>query len=114
MSILFWRKNKQIDAFAMMVADEFYSRLPPDVVKGHFELEAKDKQEKKREHKMSKKIGGLVVGTVSQIQQFRGQESLGVYGKARLHMKFKERLIELGYEKEITEQINEVIMLKTP
>ena len=31
MNIFFWKKNKQIDAFAISLADEFYSHIQPQV-----------------------------------------------------------------------------------
>lgn len=110
MDILFWRKNKKIDEFAIALADGFYSSLPPNMIEIYYGLGVNNKQEKK----ITKKIETIIKQAVSEIKEFKTQHSLGTYGKARLHMQFRDRLVELGYDSEIGLRLNEVIMLKTP
>ena len=55
-----------------------------------------------------------VHGIIKKVNQFKVVNSLGVYGKARLHLKFKVRLEELGYDVTIVNKLNEIIMVKTP
>ena len=114
MDIFFWRKNKLIDNFSMKIADEVFSSLPPQQLA---ELSANLKSpanQKKNEKKVNRKMQAVIESAVSQFSEFIRVESLGVYGKARLHMQFMERLKELGYDKNLAEKINQDIMLKIP
>ena len=114
MNIFFWRKNKLIDSFSVMLADEFFSNLPPQQL-AEFSADLKSAgNRKKAEKKMNRKMQSVVESAVSKFSEFIRSESLGVYGKARLHMQFMERLQQLGYEKELAEKINQDIMLKIP
>ena len=45
---------------------------------------------------------------------FKSVNKLGVYGKAKFHLEFVERLKELGYKDQVAEAINEEILIKTP
>ena len=114
MDIFFWRKNKIIDNFSVKLADEVFSNLPPQQI-AEFTSELKSAgNQKKAEKKMNRKMQSVIESAVSQFSEFIRAESLGVYGKARLHMQFMARLQELGYEKELAEKINQDIMLKIP
>ena len=68
----------------------------------------------KKADKTRKKIDRRLDDMVLRIQQFRSANSLGVYGKARLHMRFTERLKELGYEAKVADRFNEILLLRTP
>lgn len=110
MNILFWKKNKLIDKTAITLADEFYSQTQPqqviDYIKG---AELNNKARKK-----SKKLEHILNHTAGQINSFRKENSIGIYGKSRLHLNFMNRLNELGYPEEISKQINEILLLRTP
>lgn len=110
MSLFFWRKNKLIDAFASNIANDLYSSIQPATAKQYFAGAVTDKESKK----MKKKIDAKIADIIKQVEQFRIVNSIGVYGKARIHLKFSERLQELGYDSNIAKKINEHIMLKTP
>lgn len=110
MSLFFWKKNKVIDIFASNLANEFFSAIQPEVARSYFSKPATDKREKK----MIKNIDDKIRDIIKKIEQFRASNSLGVYGKARLHLKFTERLKDLGYDNHVATKINEHIMLKTP
>lgn len=110
MSLLFWKKNKIIDSFASELASELYSNLQPQIAKQFFEGASDNKQMKKNE----KKIRNEIQGVIKKINEFKFINSLGVYGKARLHLKLKLRLEELGYEQQIANKLNEIVMVKTP
>lgn len=110
MNLFFWRKNKAIDMFASNLANELYSTIQPDTAKQYFGSASADKEARK----IQKKIDGKIQDIIKQIEHFRAVNSLGVYGKARIHLTFAERLNELGYDANIAKKINEHIMLKTP
>ena len=104
-TLFFWKKNKLIDDFAINLADDLYSQIQPEVMNTYLS----DKKSKS-----AKKINRQLEDIIHRVKQFRATYSLGVYGKARLHLNFTERLKELGYEKKLAEKINEMILLKTP
>ena len=104
-TLFFWKKNKLIDDFAINLADELYSHVQPNVMEA-FIANKKDKAAKKTDRQVAELI--------NRVQQFRTANSLGIYGKARLHLTFTARLNELGYNKKLAEKINEIVLLKTP
>ena len=110
MNLFFWKNNKIIDSFASELANELYSHVQPQVAKEYFEGVTDKKQMRKNE----KKVSGEIQGMVKKINEFKFIQSLGVYGKARLHLRFKLRLEELGYDQQVANKLNEIVMLKTP
>lgn len=106
MNLFFWKKNSKIDAFAMYIADDFYSHVHPDVAKEFVRGMPKDK--KKTQRKVEQKLNAVI----GAMQQFTKEESLGVYGKARLQKTFNDRLVELGYEGAVTRKLVEMILFK--
>lgn len=108
MMVFFWKKNKEIDLFANSIANDFYSRVQPELAQDYFVNRAEK----------SKKSVSIVERTIrdiaGKVQQFRASHSLGVYGKARLHLSFMERLKDLGYDNNLAKKINEIILIKTP
>ena len=110
MNIFFWKNNALIDSFASELAGELYSNVNPDLVRQFFEGSSDKKQMRKSEKKLQNELSGII----KKINEFKLINSLGVYGKARLHLKFKLRLEELGYDKQVVDKLNETLMLKTP
>ncbi len=105
MPILFWKKNRLIDVFATDVANELYSFVQPQSVQDYFTSASKGKKDKK-------KIESFLNGIIKQMRQFRLTHALGVYGKARLQLKFNERLSELGYDKDVIARLNQLILVR--
>jgi hypothetical protein len=108
MSIFFWKKTKQIDAFAQAVADELYSYVQPDVAKAYFQNRS-DKS-KKKQHKIEQKLADVI----TEFRRFSEANSLGIYGKARLQQQFDVRLRELGYDASVTSRLIEITSLANP
>ena len=108
MDIFFWRKNKQIDLFASATANDFFSRVQPEVAQEYFEKKSG------KADKSAKTMERTIRDITGKVQQFRKANSLGVYGKARFHLNFTERLKELGYDNDLAKKVNEIILLKTP
>jgi hypothetical protein len=104
MNLFFWKKNGKIDAYAMYIADDFYSHVHPDVARDFVQGTQKDK--KKTQRKVEQKFNAVI----GAMQQFTKEERLGVYGKARLQKTFHDRLIELGYEEAVTRKLVEMIL----
>lgn len=48
------------------------------------------------------------------IVAFKKQHSLGVYGRAQLHLNFMQRLNQLGYSDDITKYLNEILLVRSP
>ena len=80
----------------------------------YLEAESKPKSKNKQDKKSARKVESVMSSTISHMKQFIAENKLGVYGKARMHMKFTDRLTELGYSEELAKTLNENIMLKVP
>lgn len=116
MTILPWQKNKEIDRFANLLADEFFSRIQPELADDHFKNKDKkieNKKELKSVQNSTQKVNQALSQAIGEFRKFRESQKLGVYGKARFHMKFMDRLTELGYAKDIAKKLNEEILFKT-
>lgn len=111
MDIFFWRKNRAIDTFANGLADEFYSRVQPRVAEEFFQG---TKQKDKKDSKSRVQIENTLNESIKQLDYFRRVHSLGVYGKARFHLSFTDRLKALGYADDLASRINEILLIKTP
>ncbi len=115
MNIFFWRKNKEIDAFAFQLADELYSDIQPGMAGQYLSQNnaAKGKEAKKAtdvHNRVTRRHNEII----TKVQQYRAVHSLGIYGKARLHLTFTERLKELGYSQATAKEFNQIILLRTP
>lgn len=108
MALFFWKKTKQIDAFAHAVAEDLYSYVQPDVAKAYFKGGA-DKP-KKRQDKVERKLAAVI----AEFRRFSEAQSLGIYGKARLEQQFSARLQELGYDAAVTSRLVEITSLANP
>ena len=103
--LLFWRKNREIDGFANFLADELYSQLPPHML---------EKQEKTADKKFTRRFDKELNNIVTRLQDFKAIHKLGVYGKARFHLSFAERLRSHGYPESLTKEINEYLLINVP
>jgi len=101
----FWRLNKQIDEFAITLADELYSHITPDML---------NTANKKNDKKIAKLWDKHVSVLILKIQEYKHTHGLGVYRKARLHQTFMNRLETHGFSKKIIKELNEYLLLKTP
>lgn len=110
MNLFFWKKNTLIDNFAIALANELYSVTPPDRAIEYFS----NNNNKKQAEKIHKNLDNQIKISIISIKQFKNKNSLGIYGKARLHLKFMERLKELGYDKNISKRINDLLLISTP
>lgn len=111
MKLFFWKKNKLIDIFANELANELFSSIQSQSFIEYFQKSSNKEKSAKKNRKL---IDTKIQNIIKQTQQFRATHSLGVYGKARLHLKFNERLKELGYTSEIVTNLNEIILVKMP
>ncbi|MEW8030391.1 MAG: hypothetical protein AB2806_21980 [Candidatus Thiodiazotropha sp.] len=102
---LFGKKKRLLIDFANQVAEELYRRVPPKIVDEHLSGKSKSATRKFND--------GLDEG-IMRIAQFKANEHLGIYGKAKLHQVFANRLLELGYSNELANEINQYILIKTP
>ena len=107
MNLFFWKKTKEIDAFARAVADDLYSHVQPDAARAFLEGELK---KIKKHHQVERQLSGVI----AEFRRFTQAKSLGIYGKARLQQTFDERLRELGYEPAVTKRLVEIMLLSNP
>lgn len=87
--------NKHIDEFAVQLAQDIARRYPP----------AMDAAPKRRI--TVKRLTELLEGTFEKARQFRIENRLGIYRKARFANTFSWELRELGYTKEFIEMATE-------
>jgi hypothetical protein len=126
MKLFFWKDNFMIDSFAKQLADDFFSHIPPTELQRYFaspdtvEAEAPEPAPTKRGKKPAKAKPAKAPSTGLRIHdmalktaQFKQQSKLGVYGKARLHLTFMERLAELGYEQSLARQLNNLLLRRS-
>jgi hypothetical protein len=102
---MFGEKKRMLIEFANQLADELYSRVPPNVVDQHMSGKSKS---------ASKKFNDAMDDSVMRVAQFKTNHHPGIYGKAKLHQVFADRLRELGYPNELANEINQYILIKTP
>lgn len=103
--LLFWRKNKEIDRFAIILADELFSQFPPQMLENSGKT-----SEKKILHRFDKELRNIVM----RLRDYKAINKLGVYGKARFHLSFMERLRYHGYPESLIKEVNEHILVKVP
>lgn len=101
----FFKKNQLIKSFAEELAAELYSSVPPEVVKEY---------QKTKSKKASSQFAKAVDNSVLRLAQFKEINKLGVYGKAKFHQLFLDKLQVLGYDKELAKEINRILLVKTP
>lgn len=114
MNIFFWKKNKEIDAFAIILANEFYSHIQPQIAIDFMKETTGERKQSGKTSKQTIRINKILEDVANQIVVFKKKHSLGVYGKARLHLNFMQRLNELGYSENITKYLNEIILVRSP
>jgi hypothetical protein len=103
--LFFWRKNRLIDGFAHTLADELYSQIPPQML---------EKTDKKADKKVGRRFDKELQNIVIRLQDFKAIHKLGVYGKARFHLTFMERLRSHGYPESLAKEINEYLLVNVP
>lgn len=124
MKWFFWQKNSLVEAFARTQADDLSSFLRPEVLAeylaagagspvagkkkktGHVSLKKTVARSREAEHRLAE--------IITRVRQFKAEQSLGIYRKARLHQVFADRLVELGYTADLAKEINQLILLQTP
>jgi hypothetical protein len=99
------KKKRLLIDFANQLADELYQRSPPELIEQH--LKGKSKS-------ATKKYNKSLDNALRSITQFKETERPGFYGKSKLHQTLANRLYELGYSKEVIEEINRHLLMNTP
>jgi len=105
MLTLLFPKLKRADGFAAQMANDFFSGIPVD----DFREYLNGKKDKKSTKGIDTRLNDMAI----RFRQFKVKEKLGVYGKARLHLAFMNRLELLGYDHEAAKRLNEMILLKS-
>jgi hypothetical protein len=102
---IFGKKKRMLVEFSNQLAEELYSRVPPKIVEDHMSGKSKS---------ATKQFTRAMDDTVMRVAQFKANNRPGIYGKAKLHQVFAERLSELGYSQDVSKEINHYILIKTP
>jgi hypothetical protein len=91
--------GKQVDEFAVNLAQELAKRYPPALDQGS-------------ERRISqKRLTTLLEDTFQRAMDFKKQHKLGVYKKARLGNTFRWELQEMGYTEKFVEVATEGIIV---
>ena len=91
--------GKDVDTFAKALAREVAKRYPPALDKGS-------------ERKISqKRLTTILEDTFNRAAEFRKQNKLGVYKKARLGNTFRWELQEMGYSGKFVELATEGLIV---
>jgi hypothetical protein len=98
MNIFQFKINRKIDEFSVSLAEEYIS--------------ASSLEEGKSSKKYYKKLDRADNALNSKIENFKKENKLGIYRKARIGNKFMWFLLEHGVEKELAEDITKKILLK--
>lgn len=98
------RKKRILVDFANQLADELYQRTPPEIVEQHLKGNSKS---------ATKKYNKSLANAVTNLIQFKSIEQPGFYGKSKFHQVFSNRLLEIGYSKEMVEEINRHLLMNT-
>lgn len=98
MKLFQFKMNAKIDQFAVSLADDFIKA---------YSLET-DKPSKKDEKKLAKINNSLS----NKIYNFKAENKLGIYKKARIGNKFMWALREHGLEKGFADEITKKLFLK--
>lgn len=121
MKLFFWQKDRLIKTFAHTLANDLSSRVPSEVLAEYLSSSNRGKQQTKSDGISPKKIiqrsqevQRRLTEIILQVRQFKAQQSLGVYRKARLHQIFENRLVELGYPAHLAQEVSRLILLQTP
>lgn len=103
MDLFFWRGTKELDSFAESLANELYSSFPPSVI---------DKALKEGDPK-HKKLQLYLEDVKAKVAHYKVTNKVGVYKKARLHLRFMQTLEELGYEPGTAREISDMLIFHT-
>jgi hypothetical protein len=91
--------SKDLDAFAVGLAQDLAKRYPPALDKG-------------RERKISqKRLSSILEDTFKRAVEFKREHKLGVYKKARLGNTFRWELQEMGYSEKFIEVATEGLIV---
>ena len=91
--------SKEVDAFAVGLAQDLAKRYPPALDKGS-------------ERKISqKRLTSILESTFDRAKEFKVQHKLGVYKKARLGNTFRWELQEMGYSDKFIEVATEGLIV---
>lgn len=102
---LFGKKKAQLVGFANQTAELLFSRVPPGLVDEHRSGQSK---------KATKAFNQGVENALMRVAQYKATAKPGIYGKAKLHLVFANRLKELGYPQQVADEINHYILTRTP
>lgn len=108
--LFFWKKSEEmqkIEEFAVQLGSNFFGAVSPQALGDYF---LPDKLDKKSRKRIEREIQALAL----RISQFKALHQIGVYGKARLHQVFMERLEELDYDPKAVRELNQLLMVKSP
>lgn len=86
--------SQEIDDFAIALAREFATRIPPDA--GHAE---------------PARLARAIDDICNRAKAFRTEKKLGIYGKARIGTSFKIELKEAGYPADFVDEFTQHMLL---
>lgn len=91
--------TKEVEAFAVSLAEDLGRRFPPS-------------SEKRTDVGVKKQLGGIVDGLCARAVRFRDEKDLGLYKKAKLGNSFRWKLKDLGYSDAFIEEVTGAIVTR--
>ena len=93
-----WLRRKEIESFAVMLAQDLKRRFPPD-------------SEKRTDRGVQRQIESIASSLFGKGAEFSHQRRLGVYGKAKLGNTLRWQLRALGYSDGFVESLVHELVL---
>jgi hypothetical protein len=87
-----WLRRKEIEKFAVALADDLGRRFPPN-------------SEGRKDKGARNQLRAISDQVYAEARRYRGEFRLGVYGKAKLANVFRWRLKELGFSPGFVQEI---------
>jgi len=92
-----WFDVKEAKQFGLSMAEYFAQRVPPESIPA-------------TEKKPLKRAAEVISKLQTQAQQFRLDNKLNIYKKAKLANEFQWKLFDLGYDKRIVEELTKELL----
>lgn len=99
MGLLFWRDNAKLDLFANEMASEFEAVIASAT--------AESRLDRKTGNRMAKATENML----ARARDYRGNNKLGVYKKARIAHRFGNKLTQMGLDDNIVQDIRQQLLM---
>lgn len=99
MALLKFLDTKEVEAFAIALAEDLARRFPPD-------------SESRSDRGASRQLASILDSLADRAVGFRNERGLGLYKKAKLGNRFRWRLKELGFSEQFVEEATSAVVTR--